>query len=179
MQCSQRSLGQSARFLLLLESRNVRPNPTSSFKAGLTTSLACLVQVGVLRQAFTSYKQSYQISISRIYKPENDRNSLALAYTAVEKEESGMDRSRWQVGEYVGKEVPLVHCRQTDRQTDRRAGGRAGRQAGRQAGRRAGRQAGRRAGRQAGRRAGRQAGRQAGGRTDRRTDGRTDGRTDS
>jgi len=41
--------------------------------------------------------QSYQISINRIYKPENESQSLVLAYTAVEKEDSGMDRSRWQV----------------------------------------------------------------------------------
>jgi hypothetical protein len=83
----------------------VRPNPASSFKVSLVTSLACLFQVGVLRRALTSYKQHYQISMNRICKPENERKSLAFPYTAVEKEDSGMDRSRWQVGEYVGKEV--------------------------------------------------------------------------
>jgi hypothetical protein len=87
------------------------------------TSLACIVQVGVLRWARTSYKQSYQFSINRIYKAENERQSLALTYTVVEKRDSGMDRSRWQVGEYVGKEVQkhinmLIVERQTDRWTN-------------------------------------------------------------
>jgi hypothetical protein len=111
-------LGQGARFLLLLERRNVRSNPTSSFKVRLIKSLACLVQLGVLWRALTAYKQSYQISINRIYNPENERQSLALAYTALKEEDSGMNWSRWQVGKYVGKEVQKTHKHVDSRQTD-------------------------------------------------------------
>jgi hypothetical protein len=58
--------------------------------------------------------QSYQISINRIYKPENESQSLVLAYTAVEKEDSGMDRSRWQVA--GGRWVNTSMWVKTDRQ---------------------------------------------------------------
>ena len=46
-----------------------------------------------------------------------------MAYTAAEKEESGLDGSRWQVGEYMGKEVQKTHKHVDSRQTGRQIDG--------------------------------------------------------
>ena len=45
-----------------------------------------------------------------------------MAYTAAEKENNRKDRSRWQVGEYVGKEVQKTHKHVDSKQTDRQIG---------------------------------------------------------